>query len=63
MLAVALAHAGRQEEAREVMRQYLRANPDMTIARYLQMTPAATTGMPAFQRMYVEGLRMAGMPE
>lgn len=61
MLAVALAHAGRQEEAREAMRQYLRANPDMTIARYIQSTP--TTRMPAFQRMTVEGLRMAGMPE
>ncbi|MBX9945531.1 MAG: adenylate/guanylate cyclase domain-containing protein [Reyranella sp.] len=60
MLAVALAHAGRQEEARDVMRKYLRAHPDMTIARYRQMTSAASA---EFLSMYVEGLRMAGLPE
>ncbi len=60
MLAVALAHAGRKEEARDVMRKYLRAHPDMTIARYRQMTSAASA---EFLSMYVEGLRMAGLPE
>jgi adenylate cyclase len=60
MLAVALAHAGRREEAHEVVRQYLHARPDMTIAAALQATPTTNT---AFLNMYGEGLRMAGLPE
>ena len=42
------------------MLKYLRAHPDMTIARYRQMT---TSSSAEFLSMYVEGLRMAGMPE
>jgi len=39
MLAVALAHAGRTDEAREIIGQYPRVHPNMTITRYRQTTP------------------------
>jgi adenylate cyclase len=58
---VACAHLGRIEEGRELLRQVLRLQPGLTIARYKQLYGAAH--QPEITDVFVEGLRKAGLPE
>jgi tetratricopeptide (TPR) repeat protein len=62
-LAAALAHLGRIEDAREVARDGLDLNPNLTMAR---LRSTAFSDNPAYlasrERLYV-GMRMAGVPE
>jgi TolB-like protein/class 3 adenylate cyclase len=63
LLAAALAHLGRREEAREEARAGLELLPDFTIARLrswlISDNPVFLAGR---ERLY-EGMRMAGVPE
>ncbi len=58
-LAAALAHLGRLDEAREAVSEYLRLEPDHTIADASKV-PAKN---PEHLERFVEGLRLAGLPE
>jgi TolB-like protein/Flp pilus assembly protein TadD len=62
-LAAALAHLGRDEEAREAVRAGLALHPGFTVARLRSMTfsdhPAYLTG----HERICEGMRKAGLPE
>ena len=58
-MAAALGLLGRIPEAREVARQLLQANPDITISKIIAITPHRGD----YARRYAEGLRKAGLPE
>ena len=58
-LAASNAHLGRNEEARAAMKVALALRPDFTIAR-LSGDPMR---FPERRKLWVDGLRMAGMPE
>src|SRR5262249_37066108 len=60
--AVACAHLGRGEEARECARRILELQPAFTIAEW-QRTYGAFLCSPETLAMGVEGLRKAGLPE
>jgi TolB-like protein/Tfp pilus assembly protein PilF len=63
LLAAALAHQGRIQEARSVTQAGLAINPAFTIARVLAtFDPDGPHTIAAWQR-YVDGLRKAGVPE
>jgi adenylate cyclase len=55
-LAAALAHLGRDTEARKTVTQLLEIDPDFRISEWV-----ARSGQSA--RMYIDGLRKAGFPE
>jgi adenylate cyclase len=56
-LAAALAHLGRKAEAREAVAHVLELEPNFRIADWV-----ARTGTSKFH-VYIDGLRMAGLPE
>jgi adenylate cyclase len=58
-LAAALAHTGRIEEARGAAHSMLRLEPNFTINEWNQRSPWRQ----AAKGTFVEGLRMAGLPE
>ena len=58
-LCVSLAHAGRLEEAREVLRGLIRQQPTLSIDWVKRNVPFVDSVM----AQYVEGLRKAGLPE
>ena len=60
MLAAALAHLGQLEEARAAVAAALEAKPDLTLA-YLEKT--LPTKQPDGLAPYLDGLRLAGLPE
>jgi TolB-like protein/class 3 adenylate cyclase len=60
--AVACAHLGRVEEARECARRALELQPAFTISG-MQRTYGAAMCTPETLAMYVDGLRKAGLPE
>jgi adenylate cyclase len=55
-LAAALAHLGRDAEARRTVAQLLEIEPDFRISEYV-----ARSGQ--WPQMYIDGLRKAGLPE
>jgi len=60
--AVACAHLGRAEEARECARRILELQPAFTIARFVR-TYRTFARTPATLAMFVDGLRNARLPE
>jgi adenylate cyclase len=62
MKAIACAHLGRAEEARECARPILELQPAFTISGWVR-TYAASLCTPKSLAMYVDGLRKAGLPE
>ena len=60
LLAPALAHLGRIDEARQAVKALLQAYPDATIARIVETNPNT---VPHFVDRYADGLRKAGLPE
>jgi adenylate cyclase len=60
--AIACAHLGRIEEARETVRELLDAQPWNTVARTAQFY-ARLFGSQEAVAIYVQGLRKAGLPE
>ncbi|MDU8945590.1 winged helix-turn-helix domain-containing tetratricopeptide repeat protein [Ovoidimarina sediminis] len=56
----ALAHLGRMDEARVALDQLLARMPHLTIERLEKMIPIVPD---ANQQLWLEGLRMAGLPE
>jgi adenylate cyclase len=57
-LAAALAHAGRVEEARGAAQSLLRLEPEFTINEWNQRN----LWQQGAKELFVEGLRMAGLP-
>jgi adenylate cyclase len=55
---VACAHLDRIEEAREALREWIGAQPGLTIAKFKMRV-----FLPEIMAMYVAGLRKAGLPE
>ena len=60
ILAASCAHLERLDEAKEAVKQSLRLNPALTIARLPEFFPIAR-----YKNLngYLEGLRKAGLPE
>ena len=56
---VALAHLGRLDEARAELSRLLAVYPKLTIAGYREQAFTA----PEVLELYVDGLRLAGLPE
>jgi tetratricopeptide (TPR) repeat protein len=63
LLAAALAHLGRLEEAREAVRVGLELNPRFTIARFRSFAPSDNPAYLAGRERTYEGMRNAGVPE
>jgi tetratricopeptide (TPR) repeat protein len=59
VLAASNAHLGRSEEAQAAMKVALTLRPDFTIAKFSDFPMR----FPERRKLFVEGLRMAGMPE
>jgi TolB-like protein len=59
-LACSLAHLGRIEEARAEMKVALALRPDFTVARE---TADQAMRFPDRRKLWIDGLRLAGMPE
>ena len=59
-LAVFLAHAGRLDEARESLATFVASRPGLTLSG---VRSALRFMEPGLLDRYVEGLRMAGLPE
>ena len=60
--AVACAHLGREQEAREAIQRMFELHPAFTISAW-QASYAAKVFSPETMAMYVDGLRLAGLPE
>jgi adenylate cyclase len=60
LLAATYAQLGRLKEARSAARELLKINPDFSIERYKSRAPYRDKTLLA---KYVEGLRLAGLPE
>jgi TolB-like protein len=60
LLATSLAHLGRVDEAREVVRRVLEITPHATVANIQR---AIHFGRPKDLERYISGLRLAGLPE
>jgi hypothetical protein len=60
--AIACAHLGRLQEARDCARSILELQPAFTISEW-QRIYAAHMGSPETLAMFVDGLRKAGLPE
>jgi len=56
-LASALAHLGRDAEAREAAARSLELDPTFTVSAFI------ARGGPSNKKLYIEGLRKAGLPE
>jgi adenylate cyclase len=59
-LASALAHVGRDAEAREAAARLLEADPNFTISAWIARAPGLGQSR---MKLFVEGLRKAGLPE
>jgi TolB-like protein/Flp pilus assembly protein TadD len=59
-LAVALAQAGRVPEARQAVKDLLAIDPSSTLTRSVRFTAYRDAGP---RQMYLEGLKVAGLPE
>jgi adenylate cyclase len=59
---VSLAHLGRIEQARELLRQRLELQPRLTLAEW-KARVAVRFGSSEFLTRYIDGLRKAGLPE
>ncbi len=59
-LAITLGHLGRDDEAKEVVREMLRIDPEFTISRFAASIPFKE-GL--VQERVIEGMRKAGVPE
>ncbi|QQS11526.1 MAG: tetratricopeptide repeat protein [Rhodospirillales bacterium] len=59
-LASALAHQGRLDEARDVIRKFQIAHPGVTISVILDALPPTSAD---YRRRLTDGLRLAGLPE
>jgi len=57
---VALAHLGHLDEARAELSRVLAIDPKLTIAGYREY---AHSQSPEVHELYVDGLRLAGLPE
>jgi class 3 adenylate cyclase/TolB-like protein len=60
LLAATYAQLGRPDEAREAGRNLLKVNPGFSIQRYITRAPYRDKSL---LTKYVEGLRLAGLPE
>jgi hypothetical protein len=60
ILAAALALSGNIEEAKAEANYYLASNPDFSIKRWLQTQPFSNVQN---VQCFVEGYRLAGLPE
>ncbi len=60
LLAATYAQLGRLEEARQAARELLKINPGFSIERYSARAPYLDKALMA---EYIEGLRLAGLPE
>lgn len=60
LLAATYAQLGRLEEARQAASELLKINPDFSIERYSARAPYLDKALMA---KYIEGLRLAGLPE
>ncbi|MBZ9793074.1 tetratricopeptide repeat protein [Rhizobium sp. 3T7] len=60
LLAATYAQLGRLEEARHAASELLKVNPDFSIKRYSSRAPYLDKTLMA---KYIEGLRLAGLPE
>jgi adenylate cyclase len=60
LLAATYAQLGRLEEARRAASELLKINPDFSIERYTSRAPYQDKALLA---KYVEGLRLAGLPD
>jgi hypothetical protein len=58
ILASALAHLGRMEEARKAIKRLQQIDPDVTVRKVAGFFTADTPGI----RRYLDGMRMAGLP-
>ena len=56
-LAAALAHLGREAEAREAVARHLELEPNFRIAKFL------APGVRSHAQLFIEGMRKAGFPE
>jgi TolB-like protein/Flp pilus assembly protein TadD len=63
LLAAALAHLDRMDEARDAVRAGLALNPDFTMRRYLAGAASDHPTFMAQRERVVAGLRKAGVPE
>ena len=59
-LAITLGHLGRDDEAKEVVREMLRIDPEFTISRFSASIPFKEGTV---QEQVIEGMRKAGVPE
>ncbi len=59
VLAIALSLSGRLDEARQSVRQILRIDPTLTVARYVARSPGAQSGL---ARSFAQALQAAGLP-
>jgi TolB-like protein len=60
---VSLAHLGRIDEARELLKRLLDLSPGLTIAAWRASYATTSVFTPEFLGRYVDGLRKAGVPE
>lgn len=60
VLASALAHLGRVEEARRAADTFLAAHPGMTVSAILETLPMNS---PSYVERFAEGMRKSGIPE
>ena len=63
VLAAALAHLGRLDEARSAVRAGLALDPTFTISRIRTYAPGDNPTLLAGRERFYEGMRMAGVPE
>ena len=59
VLAIALSLSGRLDEARHSVRQILRLDPSLTVARYVERSPGGPSGLAA---RFGQALQAAGLP-
>ncbi len=63
VLAAALAHLGRMDEAKAALREFQRVQPGMTVARYRQFTTSNEPAAMKTAARLITGLAKAGLPE
>ena len=60
---ICLAHLGRIDEARELLRRVLAVQPGLTIAAWKASIGAMSLFSPEVLALCIDGLRKAGLPE
>lgn len=63
VLAAALAHLGRMDEAKAALREFQRVQPGITVARYRQVTTSNEPAAVKTAARLLAGLAKAGLPE